>query len=382
MRLVLSAIGLLACAMAASAQNPVGSSSVTNSSAINSNRQTIRRPAKAEKKSSAPVELPPDTPVVTLNGVCDPATKSESKDCKTVLTQAQMDAIVKLMAPNTPQSSRQQLAISYVRMLAASKLANDRKLEDNPVVAAELEKQGQVGRMQVLAKAFYRQIEEDAGSPTTAELQQYYAQHQSDFEEGEVWRLSIPESAVSATGQHIDRSILKAEMDGLRSRAVTGYDFDQLQQLAYKDLGINTTPPPTKLTMARRDSMPPDQAGVFDLEPGVVTPVIESYTRLVILKLVSKRSAPLESVLPEIKEVLKRARLQQEIRNASKSVTADFNLQYFGLPAQPPLFTLSAMQSFAQAAVMSGPRNRTVSRRRTAPNPLVTKGQPQAESHP
>ena len=382
MRGVLLSTAFLACAISASAQNPGVTGSVTNSASMNMNRQTVRRGTKAAAQPPTPVDLPPDTPVVTLKGVCDPAEKSESQDCKTVYTRQQIDKIVAQMAPSAPQALRPQVAIKYVRTLAAAKLAEERKLENNPTVAVQLEKQTKLGRMQVLAKAFYRQIEEAAENPTMTEMQQYYTEHLSQFEEGEVLRLSIPKSVFSPRRGRLDPAMGKAEVDSLRTRAALGYDFDQLQVQAYADLDIKQTPPTTMLTMARRSSMPPDQSEVFDLQPGEVTPVIDSYTNLVILKLVSKRKATFESVSPEIRADLKQTRLQQEIQNACKSVTADFNLQYLGMSVQPPLFTLGDGQSFAQAAVRSDSRKRTTSRRRLAASTTSTTTQSEGESRP
>jgi hypothetical protein len=172
---------------------------------------------------------------------------------------------------------------------------------------------------------------------------------------------------------------LKAEAEGLRSRAVTGYDFEQLEQLAYKDLGIIGVPPPTKMTMVRRRDLPSDQAMVFDLQPGEISPVIDSYVDLVILKLVSKQTAPLDSVLPEIKAELKQARLQQEIQEASRSIAGEFNLKYFGLAAPPALFPPpGSSQSFAQAARTPDARNRALQRRRVPVKPNAGADAPQS----
>jgi hypothetical protein len=378
---VLLSTALLACVIPASAQNPVGNALVTNSPAMSSNRQTGRRPAKSAEHLPTPVDLPPATPVVTLNGVCDPAKKSDSKDCKTVYTREQMDKIVATMAPSAPQLSRQQIAINCVRMLAASKLADDRKLATNPAVAAELEKQTPLGRMQVLAKAFYRQIEEAAENPTIGELQQYYAEHLSEFEEGEVLRLSIPKSVFSPRGGRLDPAMVKAEIDSLRGRAAAGYDFDQLQALAYADLGINQILPLRRLTMARRSSMPSDQAQVFNLQPGEITPVIDSYTNLVILKLVSKHTASFDSVTPEIRSGLKPALLKREIQSASENVSAEFNLQYLGMSAQPELFPLTGNAlALSEARTSPRARNRTLSQRRMPEAPGRTP--PQRQSNP
>jgi len=293
-----------------------------------------------------------------------------------------MDQIVAQLAERSPQASHKQIAINYVRILAASQLAEDRKLEKTPAVAAELLNQRGFGRIEVLAKAFYRQIEEAAANAPMAELEQYYANHPSEFEEGQVLRLSFPESGHLSNGTRLNRAIVKTEADGVRNLAAAGYDFDQLQAQVYDDFGITQPPSPTRLTMARRNSMPEDQAKVFDLQPGEVTPVIESYTSLVILKLVSKRIATFESVLPEIRDSLKQERLKQEIDAAYKSVSAEFNLQYLGQSAQPALFVLQGVPSLAGAAAPPDQRKRAPSHRRMATNTSPTTVPPQQQWRP
>jgi hypothetical protein len=375
-------VAMLACAMPALAQNSSSSGPAASPATTNANRQRVHRPAQSVAQAPPAVELPVETPVVTLRGVCEAVKKAESQDCKTVITRGQMDEIVARIATTAPQASHQQLVVKYVRMLAASQLAEDRKMETNPAVAAELGKQKGYGRIQVLAKAFYKQVEEAAGNATMDELQQYYAEHTFEFEEGEVLRLSLPISAYSRNGMRLDRARMKAEADTLRSRAIVGYDFDQLQALVYKDLAIPEPTPPTRLAMARANIMPEDQAQVFNLQPGEITPVIESYTKIVILKLVSKRVAPFESVLPEIKADVKQKRLTQEVESASKSVTADFNLQYLGTSAQPALFTLRGdTQSLVNGATPDQ-RRRAFSRRPMAANTAPTTIQAQTQSHP
>ena len=381
MRCVLLNAALLACVTPAIAQNSSSNQTAANPATTKTNRRVVGSPTQAVKQAPTAVELPAETPVVTINGVCDPRKKSESQDCKTVITRGQMDQIAQRMAPGTPPASHPQFAIKYVRMLAAAKLAEDRKLEDNPVVAAELRKKVGPGRAEVLAKAFYQQIGEAAANATDNELRQYYAEHPSEFEEVEVLQLSLPTSGYSRKGMRLDRAMLKTEADGLHSRAVSGYDFDQLQVQAYADLGITQPPPPTRLTIARRNSMPEDQAQVFDLQPGEITPVIESYTKLEFMKLVSKHTVTFESVLPDIKAAVKQKRLEQEIEKASKSVTVDFNLQYLGMHAQPALFTLHGdMKSLANAATPD--QRRRVSRRPMATNTAPATVPPKTQAHP
>jgi hypothetical protein len=378
---VVVSAAILAFAVVAIAQNSSGSGSAVNP-ATNMHRQMVPGSTPAVERAPAPAALPSDTPVVTLKGVCAPAKRSEGQDCNTVITREQMDRIVARLAENSPQASHKQLAINYVRVLAASQLAEDRRLQRTPAVAAELLNRKEFGRIEVLAKAFYSQIEEAAANAPLADLQQYYANHPSEFEEGEVLRLSFPASGPTRNGMRLEPAIVQTEADALRKLAVAGYDFDQLQVQAYHDLGIVQPPPPTRLTMARRNSMPEDQAKVFDLPPGEVTPVIESFTRLAILKLVSKRIATFESVLPEIRDDLKQERLKQEIDAATKSVSAEFNLQYLGMSAQPALFVLQGVPSLTSAATSPDQRKAATSRRRMATSIAPNTMSPQGQSRP
>jgi hypothetical protein len=365
-------------AVPALAQAPVPGEPAPNPPAASPNLQWHQRRTPAPSQLPSLAEVPATAPVVTVNGFCKTAEKTENKDCKTVLLRSEMDRIVALLAPSASHASPQQIAVSYVRVLAAAELADERNLENDPAVAKDLEGLEGLARQLVLAKAFYKQVEQHAANPTVAEMQQYYAAHQQQFEEGEVWRLSVPKSSVARGGGRIDPAELKAVMDGLHRQAVLGYDFDQIQLQAYKDLNIAQIPPTTRLTAARRSSMPPDQGQIFDLQPGEISEVIDSYTSVMILKLVSKRTTPFDSVEPEIRNELKHAVMLKELQEASKRVTAEFNLKYIGMSAQPSLFPSSgSLLLFSPSPVPAVRRKRPSPHPQTPTAPASPPSQPQ-----
>jgi hypothetical protein len=368
LRVVLICSATLACAVPMIAQGTQGGLDLQNPATPLSRRQMLMRRAQPlGKPVSTNTEVPPDTPVVTLEGVCDHSQVPGTKDCKTVITRAQMDSIIDLLAPGTPQDARPQFAIKYARLLAASGVARREHLEKNPAVANELEAQLKLARMQVLANTLYHQMQEQAESVPTSEIQKYYTDHQANFDQGEVWRLYVPSSIAGTSGQPLDASAIKAKANGLRDRAAAGEDFDQLQREAYKNLGINVAPPLTKLNMVRRTSLPQEEARVFDLNVGELSPVLESGGALVILKLESKQSIPVESAGPEIKSILQRDHLQRELQSAANNVKAQFNLKYLDMPSAPELFTPSALtQPGAKPGTESELRSRMRSRRRMA----------------
>ena len=338
MRLALVCSITLACVAPVIAQSP-------QAGPIPMSRQEMRRKGiqALGKPVSPTLEVAPETPVVTLEGVCDRPQVAGAKGCKTVITRAQLDSMIELLAPETPQSARRQFAINYARLLAASEVAQRKHLEKEPAVIKEMQAQLKLARMQVLASTLYRQIEEQAANVPASEIQKYYTDHQANFDEGDVLRLTIPKAAPTESGQPLDASALKATADALRARAAAGEDFDQLQQAAYKELGLKAPPSAAKLNKVRRTRLAPDEAKVFDLKAGEVSEVMESPGAFVILKLDSKQSIPIETAGSEIKSILRQGRLEQEIQSASKNVKAQFNLTYLEMPAAPELFVAPAL---------------------------------------
>lgn len=325
-----------------------------------------RKPGNAAVTATN-AEGAPDAAVVTLEGVCEGGQKhAANSGCRTVITRAQMESLMGALWLDTSPAARRQFAINYARLLAASTVAQGQHLEKDPAVMEKLQAQLTLVRMQVLANALYHRIEEQAENVPTAEIQKYYTEHLASFEQGVVRRLSIPRSAQTTSGQVLEASVVKAKAEELRARAAAGEDFDQLQQAAYKDLGIKPVLAPTKMNMVRRTNLPPDEARVFDLKPGDVSQVLESTGALVILKLESKQAVPMENASSEIKSLLQRAFLHEQFQRATKDVKAQFNLEYLDMPSAPELFPTPVLgQESWKAPTRSDPRQQVASPRRT-----------------
>ncbi len=284
-------------------------------------------------------EIAPSATVVTVSGVCERAPNGGgAKSCKTQVTRAEMDTVLNALAPNASPAVRRQLAIDYAKLLAAAGAAEKLHLDKDPEVVRKLAIYQKLTRMQVLADRMYRQIETKASEAQPAALRNYYTEHAADFEEAEVQRLSIPKSIVSAEGAAQELEVLKGKMEALRTRAESGVDFDLLQQEIYRELGIKADTPSTTLKSARRMSLPVGERVVFDLKAGQLTPVIDLPNALVLLKLVSKQTIPITSAKSEMVMALQREQLKEEAQKATESAKAEFNLKYFGLPANPELF--------------------------------------------
>jgi len=364
-----------ASAVAQSAQTAIPSRSPDTMSPDELPRPGARRalrsaPASANVRPPSTSDVPPEASVVIIEGVCDRPQISKTKDCKTVITRAQMEGMIDMFVPGASQAVRRQFAVNYARLLAASTVAEQKHLEKDPEVVRQLEAQVKIARMQVLTYTLYQQIEKEAERVSTSEIQKYYEDHLSSFDQGEVLRLSLPTTAPTTDGRPLDDSALKIKAEELRQRAVAGDDFEQLQHDAYTNLGIRGIAPPTKLNMVRRTNLPPDEAMVFDLQPGEVTPVLESLGSLVVLKLVSKKSVPETTVEAEIDTLLRQTRVKQELESATKAVKAQFNLEYLGLASAPDLFPPPGeAQQSASVGGLSDLRSKMMNRQGMTSNP-------------
>jgi hypothetical protein len=325
-----------------------------------------RSPRPVELESRATGSVAPEASVLTLEGPCEQTQKGAvlQSACKNVVTRADIDSLLDLLEPTASPAMRRQFAINYARLVAVSAVANRQHLERDPLVAKQLQMQQKLAYMQVLANAYFRQVEAEARIVPPFEIDKYYSEHHPDFERGEVRRLQIPKQILTGATTSIDSSVLKAKAEELRARAAAGEDFDKVQHAAYEDLGIKAPNSSTKLGALRRSGLPADEGAVFDLDPGQVTQVLDSPNAFVVLKLESKKVVSLDDAKPEIVTLLQRERAKQALRDTTESAKAQFNLQYFGLLSVPELFPPPQVAGLAgEAGMQSDSPQRTVTRR-------------------
>jgi hypothetical protein len=304
-------------------------------------------------------DVPPTTPVVTLEGVCND--RAAKGPCKTVITREDLDKFVGSFAPQASEAMRSRMAVQYARALALASLAEQQGFDKNPAVAKEIEAQLKIVRMRILSSFLMQNLQRQPLSTPDVEIQAYYQQHKDQYEQAQVYRLSVPISVPTENGRPLDRAAIRTEMEGLRKRAVAGEELNQLQQDAYKDLHIQATPPPLNAMPLRRGGLQGDESRAFDLKPGEISEVIDSAAAVVFLKLESKEVMPLESIRPEIEAAVRGARTQNQLSKLTKKINAQFNLEYLGMSSQPDLFGLPAVG--AAASPNTGSKRQTSSSR-------------------
>src|SRR5713226_2796909 len=327
--------------------------------------------AKAEQSASAAADKAPETKVgpddtvVTLKGFCADATQ-QGDACKTAITRAQFEKLAESLQPGMSPAIRRQLATAYSRMLRMSTVAEKRGLDKAP----KFEEKMNFARMQVLSGELSSALQEDAGKVTDGDIDDYYKKNEPSYEQATFARIFVPRAkqivnpvvkpkagakAGAKTGakdtpttrtnqppteaqQKTAEETMKKVAADLRARAVKGEDPDNLQKEAYVASGLPGNPPNTKMEKVRRTTLPANHQAVMDLKPGEVSEVIsDPNSGHYIYKLVSKETLSLDTVKPEIRNVISGQRYRDTMQGFQGNV--DLNDAYFGParnPAMPP----------------------------------------------
>ena len=289
-------------------------------------------------------EVPPDAPVITINGLCqNPPADQSAGNCKTVITRADFEKLIQLIQPAMPARVRKQFATNYARALAMSEKAEQMGLDKDP----SFEERMRLQRIQVLSQAFYKAVQDKASQISDQEIGDYYQKNTAKFEQADLERVYVPKTqtlppsaAKPGTPPQPKRTpdteaAMKAEADKLHTRAVAGEDFTKLQGEAYQAAGIKAGAPNSAMTKIRRSSLPPDQASVMDLKAGEISAVIADQNGFYIYKMKSKDVLPLDQAKEEIKGTLRSERIQEEMKAVQESATPILNDSYFA-PVPPP----------------------------------------------
>jgi len=326
--LILALAATAALAQAQSATPPPPSQS-------NSGPQTLPTLNNRTQQTDPAASVAPNTPVLTLHGACNNP-QASGADCTTVLTKEQFDKLIDAANPNhqpVPPQMRRNLAQTYVELTAFSQAAEKAGISNDP----NFQEFMRLMRMKTLGDFYLRMFDEKNRTASAKEIEAYYNQNHTRYEEVELARIFIPKNNPTGKEQQPDFQ-KKAEQvaNDIHARAAKGEDLEKLQQEAYTLLGVTAPAPSTKAGTRRRGMMlPQEEQEVFALNPGELSKVEAEPTGLLIYKVLSKQAAPLEQVKDEIGRELFRQKRDTEMKTVSASVHADFNDQYFGPAATP-----------------------------------------------
>jgi hypothetical protein len=289
------------------------------------NAQAVHAPT-----SDPPTSLPqpaPEDAVITINGFCKDHAPRQPNPCQTIITRAQFDQLTQALDPDMPPELRLKVAEAYARILKMAAAAEQRGLDKTPAFAEEL----RYARLQLLSQDLTRALHQDAENIPDAEVEAYYRDNHSSFEQATLARIFIPRAARGPNPSEDKMLQLAAD---LRARAARGADPDQLESEAYTAAGIPGTAPHTRIESVRRATLPPSHEMVMTLAAGEVSELItDPDGGHFIYKMISKETLSLQLAQPEIHKQLSDQRYREATRNFSGDVT--FNDTYFATYATP-----------------------------------------------
>jgi hypothetical protein len=330
------------------------SSSIPRSDILADPHEQQRHDDDNEPPPASAANVPADSPVITVEGICDhpstaatasgPAalTKEESPGssgvstgsvCKTEVTKRQFENLVEALNPQMPGPARRQLAESYPRLLLFADKAREIGLDHDPHFAEAM----RFASMQLLTQRLNRYFEEQASNISDSDIEKYYRENAVKFERAELLRIFVPKQrrqaqktvSVQHSSTAIDSEMLTVA-EKIQARAAAGEDFRQLQKEAFEAASISSGSPNVNTGKIASVGLPLSHQKVFALEPGQVSATIADSNGFFIYKVVSKQMISLNQASKEIRKSITSQRVQDATESLTKSIKGELDQMYFG----------------------------------------------------
>jgi hypothetical protein len=304
-------------------------------------------PGSSATTSETPSNVSPDTPVITVQGLCERPGGSTAtpSDCKTVITRAEFEKITNAVQPNMPPAAKKQFVNRYVMVLLLSEKAHELGLDQGP----EFDEQMYLARIQNLARLAGERLQKDASQVSDGDIDEYYRAHSADFKAISFERLYVPkQKQVDTTTQKPNdpdvqkkreesEAAMKEEADKLRARAAAGEDIAKLQQEAYEFADYKLKAPNPRMDKVRKASIPPADVSIFELKKGEVSQVFNDPAGFMVYKVEAVEDLPIASVREEIARTLQTEKTKSAFDSLQNSAKTTLDESYFATPAPPSL---------------------------------------------
>ena len=228
---------------------------------------------------------------------------------------------------------RKERGPSHGRPIRYADAARKAGVENKPQFQDAL----RVQRMALLQQVFLQDLEEQYKTPPPAEIDKFYKDNASKFEEVKLHRIAIPKNNPSpqANKEDYDKKAPQVAND-IRERAAKGEDVDKLQKEAYETLGLTNPPPNTDFGKRKRGMFPPaEDQDIFALKSGEVTKVESGNAGYTIYKVDVKEMLSLDQVREEISRNLSQQKMRSKVDSIKAAVHPEFKPEYFTPPPPP-----------------------------------------------
>lgn len=251
-------------------------------------------------------------------------------------TVAQYDELVGALPAQYQQAARgpgkRQFAEQIVQLKLLAAEAEKRKLEQK----AEVKRQMEFARENILAGAMYQNFQESAKVDDAA-IQKYYDEHKSDYETLKARHILIrakgaPMPATAGKPELTEEEAL-AKAQALRKRIVAGEDFAKIAQAESDDSGSGAQG--GNLGEFKKGMMvPPFEEAAFAAKINEITEPVKTPFGYHIIKVEAHDTKTLAEVKSDIAAKLRPEMARTEAENLRKGAKVQIDEAFFG-PAEP-----------------------------------------------
>jgi parvulin-like peptidyl-prolyl cis-trans isomerase-like protein len=307
--------------------------------------------ALAQATAPATETVSPDTPVITIDGLCDkplsaqPATSSKAPEnavpgCKSVVTRGQLEAIGGMLTAKPTPAKMRRFAADLPELMLFAHTAQEQGLDKDPRFQDFYWYKTLQALQQVLLVTTQRKFNEvsDAG------VEKFYKEHPDRFVQYTLMRVFVPkrepdtshpnydpaaQTAAKAKAAADDEEMLRVAKS-IQREAAAGGDFEKLQEKAYKAAKSEEEPPDVDLgDKWTIDNMPKEYKDLLiHLQPGQVSEPAPHPFGWEIFKLVSKHTVPLK----EARQMVQGLTMKDWRDALTATIHTQLNDGYFGPP--------------------------------------------------
>ena len=250
------------------------------------------------------------------------------------VTQADVELLIHNMDPQSRKALAQQglrvLGEQYALMLVLAEDATSKHLDQS----VDFRRQMAAQQERMLAQAELQDLEQHA-KVTPEEISQYYAAHDTDFNEVQVRQIAVrtkPQSAKEGT-QGLTLEEGRARAEAIKKALASGTDAKQVA----KDFGIanQVLVDPEPRTLRQSASLPEFQKAAFKLKDGEFTETQQVGDALVALQVAGHRRIELKDASQEIENILRKQKLDAEIAELKNKSGTWIDESYFKSSSAP-----------------------------------------------
>lgn len=299
------------------------------------------------RSSASSAAIAPETPVVTLEGLCDQEAFSIAKPvrtpdtgkptvgepgCQSVITRRDFEQLSAVVAPNVNPASALQLARFYSEQLAFAHKARELHLDKDP----HFEEILRFTYLQVLSRALNNRLQEEADRFAETEFSAAVKLHPEQFEQVYLRQISILKQkkhkvGPASTGTRdtaAEQAAMKAVAEDIYRRATGGEDFAKLQKEAYAASGNPEDSPDSEVGLVTRAQLGTFHEAIFGVPAGQISPLLDGPEAWHIFRIVSKGAMSPH----DAKQMIAGQRLKETLDAMRDSVGSKLNDGYFTAP--------------------------------------------------